>query len=461
MVGVNDHIVTSIWTGAPLHGGQGAQIQINKESLHQLAEGIKSEVKGRIEDAASYVEKSISVVQNESAQFNRRITQLQEMFQMLFEDLAGDPVFKGITTTGYIINSHIDRLIDLLNTSEEKCRVLNSILNSKPAEIIEHFTSTDISVESVFTSAKSYLKSLRHDVNELATGAQNIIRDEIPRVFKSEKHDFVDAIVGELEAHYSIIQDNKVTVNHQLTMYGEQIHTIADVFSTVDENSARYLDKKSNAIEILKSSPQKVRVSLKDSPYLVNRMSLKKLHVDNVHEVLKNKSTGILMPIIEVIRSTLRAIEVLFESAILEIKAATNIAIYGNPPSLFWGIFSDYDERVSVATKEARQPIEEMETVIEGLRIAMDRLMIGFPDMLSNFKSYIDTAIFMPNTFSNIRLYNVASSSTLDEIDLLFHDITHQLGREKGKAIDAALEISVSVLANIRILKEQVNRGTI
>jgi hypothetical protein len=113
-VGADDHIVTSIWTGAPLYGGQATQIQINEESLRQLAGGIKSEVKGRMDIAAGYVENSVSIVQDESAEFNRRITQLQEMFQMLFEDLAGDPIFKGITTTGYIIKSYIDKLIELL-----------------------------------------------------------------------------------------------------------------------------------------------------------------------------------------------------------------------------------------------------------------------------------------------------------------------------------------------------------
>jgi hypothetical protein len=102
-----------------------------------------------------------------------------------------------------------------------------------------------------------------------------------------------------------------------------------------------------------------------------------------------------------------------------------------------------------------------MESIIEGLRVAMDRLMMGLPDMLSNFKSYIDTAIFAPNKYSNIRLYNIASSSIFEEMDLLFNDITQQLGREKGKAIDGALEVSESVLTNIRILKEQIDRGTI
>ena len=124
-------------------------------------------------------------------------------------------------------------MIELLNTAEEKCRFLNRILNSKPAEIIEHITSTDISVDSIFAPAKVFLTNLRHDVNALASGAQNIIRNEIPELFKSKKHDFVDAIVGEFDAHYTIIQDNKVKVDNQLNVYGEQIRTIAEVLTSV------------------------------------------------------------------------------------------------------------------------------------------------------------------------------------------------------------------------------------
>jgi hypothetical protein len=303
--------------------------------------------------------------------------------------------------------------------------------------------------------------NLRYDVNELASSAQNIIHNEIPGIFKSKKHDFADAIVGELNAHYAIIQDNSMKVDSQVTMYGEQISTIADAFSSVDHNSSRYIEKKSNSIEILKNNQQKIMVSLKDSPYLENRMKLKELHVDLVHTILKNKSVAVLMPILVVIRGALRAIEGLLESAIFAIKATTNIAVYGNPVSIFWSIFTNYDEKVRDAAKEARRPIEEMESIIEGLRIVMDRLMMGLPDMLSNFKSYIDTAIFAPNKYSNIRLYNIASSSIFEEMDLLFNDITQQLGREKGKAIDGALEMSKSVLTNIRILKEQIDRGTI
>ena len=178
-------------------------------------------------------------------------------------------------------------------------------------------------------------------------------------------------------------------------------------------------------------------------------MKIKELHLDIVHAILKKKSTVVLMPILVVIRSTLRAIEGLLESAILAIKAATNIAIYGNPVSLLWGIFSDYDERVRAAAKEARQPIEEMEAVIEGFRIAMDRLMMGLPDMLSNFRSYIDTAIFMPSKYSNIRLYNIASSSIFDEMDLLLDNIHINWAWEKGKAIDGISNMLKTLLETI------------
>lgn len=205
-VGADSHIVTSIWTGIPLYGVSSTVIKINGESLNQLATGIENDVKGRLEIASDYLGNSISIVHDESAKFNQRLWNLQEKFQLMFERVAGEPMFKGITTTGYLINSCIDALINLLNIAEEKCRFLNVVLNSKPAELIEYITSTDISVESLFTPTRNYLKSLKYNVDELVGGARDIIQVDIPKIFKSGTTFFIDAVVGELDAHYSIIQ---------------------------------------------------------------------------------------------------------------------------------------------------------------------------------------------------------------------------------------------------------------
>ena len=459
-VGADSHIVTSIWTGIPLYGGSSTIIKINGYSLNQLATGIEKDVKGRLEMASDYLGNSISIVHDESAKFNQRLSNLQEKFQLMFESTAGEPMFKGITTTGYMIKSCIDALISLLNIAEEKCRFLNVVLNSKPAEVIEYITSTDISVESLFAPTRNYLRSLRYNVDELVFEAQDIIRKDIPKIFNSGTSTFIDAVVGELDAHYSIIQKNKGKMDGQLINYEKQIRFIAEAFNNVDNSSAEAIKTNSGFIKVMETEQNMVTVSLEESSYLKDEISLKEVHVNLVHAELKGKSMKVMVPLLFVIRGLLRSIEGTLEATIFAMKSSVNITLYGNPVSLVRSLFTDYDQRVKAAAKEARQPIEDMEEVLEGLRIAIDRLIAGLPEMLDDFKVYIDTAIFAPSKYSNVRLYNIAALAILDEMDLLFNDITLQLANEKGKAIDVSLEISQSVLKNIQVLKEQVDRGT-
>ena len=94
-----------------------------------------------------------------------------------------------------------------------------------------------------------------------------------------------------------------------------------------------------------------------------------------------------------------------------------------------------------------------METTVEGLRKGIGRMIVNLPEMLQNFKPYIDSAIFEPGKFEHVRLYNVSTLAILDEMELLFNDIIFQLSDEKAEAIEATLEISKSVLKNIQILK--------
>ena len=459
-VGADSHIVTSIWTGIPLYGGSSTIIKINRDSLNQLATGIEKDVKGRLEMASDYLGNSISIVHDESAKFNQRLSNLQEKFQLMFESIAGEPMFKGITTTGYMIKSCIDALISLLDLAEEKCRFLNVVLNSKPAELMEFITSTDISVESLFAPTRNYLRRLQYNVDELVFGAQDIIRKDIPKIFISGTSSFIDAVAGELDAHYSIIQKNKGKMDGQLINYEKQIRVIAEAFNNVDYSSAEAMRTNSNFIKIMETEQNMVTVSLEESSYLKDEISLKEVHVNLVHAELKGKSMKVMVPILFVIRGLLRSIEGTLEATIFAMKSTVNITLYGNPVSLVRGLFTDYDQKVKAAAKEARQPIEDMEEVIEGLRIAIDRLIVGLPEMLDDFKVYIDTAIFAPSKYSNVRLYNIAALAILDEMDLLFNDIILQMANEKGKAIDASLEMSQSVLKNIQILKEQVDRGT-
>ena len=101
-----------------------------------------------------------------------------------------------------------------------------------------------------------------------------------------------------------------------------------------------------------------------------------------------------------------------------------------------------YEERVRRAVQSALEPLEEMEVTVEGLRKGFGRMIANLPEMLNNFKPYIDTAIFEPGKYENVRLYNVSALAILDEMELLFNDIIYQLSNEKANAIEATLEIS-------------------
>ena len=107
-IGAADHIVTSIWTGSPLHGGTAEKIFIDHTHMTALANGIKDHVKGRMGLATGYLENSVSIVDDESARFSQRVTMLQVLFTQKLEETAGNPIFIGIAGTGYLIKACID-----------------------------------------------------------------------------------------------------------------------------------------------------------------------------------------------------------------------------------------------------------------------------------------------------------------------------------------------------------------
>ncbi|MGE7980524.1 SA1320 family protein [Psychrobacillus sp. NPDC093200] len=460
-IGADDHIVTSIWTGNPIYGGYTEKIEINQENMILLSNGIRDQVKGRITNVKEYIGNSVSIVEDENAKFSQRVTTLQEIFQQMLEEIAGDPVFKGIAETGAFIKAAIDDLIDLLNTAEDRCRILNSILNSKPAEIIEFITSTDISVETLFAPARDYLNQLKLDVDNLVTRAHNIMYKDIPELFRGGTDNFVDAVVGELDAHYNILKINKEEVYNQLTEYETQVNDIANSFINRDVSLADAIHMRSSPGDRVDAVQKTEIKTIQESSYLVVGMKIKEVQVQLAHNTIVTLGTTILSPILSILEVIALLIEAALTAIILAVKAAQNIGLYGNPIGLLMSLFTDYEQRVKSAVASALEPLIEMEVLMESLRIGFNRMNANLPEMLDNFKPYLDTAIFEPAKFENVRLYNVAALAILEEMELLFNEIIYQLADEKANAIEETLEVSKNVLGNLQILKEQVDRGTL
>lgn len=460
-IGADNHIVTSIWTGQPIYGGYSEKIEINQENMILLSNGIRDQVKGRITNVQEYISNSVSIVEDENAKFSQRVTTLQETFQQKLEEIAVDPLFKGIAETGAIIKAAIDDLIDLLNKAEDRCLILNSILNSKPAELIEFITSTDISVETLFAPARDYLNQLKQDVDHLVASAHNILYNEIPELFRGGTDNFIDAVVGELGAHYNILKINKEEVYNQLTEYETQVNDIANSFINRDVSLADAIHTGATPgvrVDAVKKTEIK---TIQESSYLVIGMKMKEVHVQLAHNTIVTVGTTILRPILSRLEQIVLFIEAALTAIILAVKAAQNIALYGNPISLLMSLFTDYEQRVRSAVASALEPLIEMEVLMESFRVGFNRMNANLPEMLDNFKPYLDTAIFEPSKFENVRLYNVATLAILDEMELLFNEIIYQLADEKANAIEETLEVSKNVLGNLQILKEQVDRGTL
>lgn len=272
---------------------------------------------------------------------------------------------------------------------------------------------------------------------------------------------FVDAIVGELNAHYSIVHKNKEAVYNQLTNYETQVKDIATSMFNKDQNLGSSIQSGKSLADGVDTIQKTEIMNIDTSPYLTIGMKIKEIQVELAHKQITSLVTTIVHPIVDRIYTVALMIESAVSAIIFSVKAALNVGLYGNPISLLISIFTDYEEKVKAAVNNALVPLEEIETIAETVRMGSGSLSANLPEMLQNFKPYLDTAIFEPGKFDDVRLYNISTLAILDEMELLFNDIIFQLSGEKAKAIEATLEISKNVLNNIQLLKEQVNRGTL
>lgn len=86
--------------------------------------------------------------------------------------------------------------------------------------------------------------------------------------------------------------------------------------------------------------------------------------------------------------------------------------------------------------------------------------MFQFPSLVSNFRPYLDQAIFNATSYANVQLYNLSAFAILREMEMTFTDVVTQLGQNKANAIEALCDVSQKVNSNMGILGEQVDRGT-
>ncbi|WP_370221709.1 SA1320 family protein [Cytobacillus sp.] len=459
-VDADAHIVSSIWTGVPLYGSHSDRIEINKENLDLLASSLQNHVTERLNLAHEYLGNSVAIVDDEANRYYERLSRLQKIFEEMFENLISEPLFMGITSISNRLTAEIDHLVSLLNVAESHAKSLNYILNSPPAELLEHIFRTNVSVESIFNEIRSFLYDLKADVQDLSKSLIRIISNKIPELFEGGKELWYDAVVSELKAHYGIVNNNRDKLLSHISEYQKQVQDVAANFHDRDLSlgqSIRSKSSHSNSISVQGTNTYK----LEDSPYMELRMKIKEFQMDTAYTAFTRSTHALLLPLLHKAWVITLNIENALELLSSTIKGATKFALDYTIPGKLFGLFSDFDDKIRNSVNNALEPLDEFAGTIEGIRKGLDRLMAEYPTLLENFRPYVETAIFNNSGYYNVHLYNLASIAILREMEMLFDDVVYQLGNHKAEAIDALCEVSKKVKNNMGILYEQVDRGTI
>lgn len=329
-------------------------------------------------------------------------------------------------------------------------------------EIVEQISHVNIDALHLFERAKGYINQIEKQIDELTNGFSYIIHEKIPELFKGGTDLFYDAVVGEMDAHYQIINRNYKKVSEQLVEFKQQVQDVAVTFANRDQALANAITLKSGFTQEAGSIQKTNHYSLEPSKYMPLNMRIKQIKLDIEFKSLKKVLQGMTFPLLETIRGTLAMFEFVLETASSMIKNVTGtIGIYGKLTSALLNLFTNYENRIRELTRQTIAPLDEAAETVRGVKNGVDRLIARFPGLIDSLRPYIDSALFDQDDYLNIHLYNTAAINILKDMETLFKDIVFQLSNEKGLAIDALCQVSKDLLNNMSILEQQVQRVTL
>jgi hypothetical protein len=457
-VDAHSHVVSSIWTGHPLYGGRSERIDLNVDTIRMLSDAIDTSVLERLDLAQTYIGHSVDIIAHESDSYNDRLNTIREVYQGSLESIVEDGLFRGIRFANSVFKQILQGLHLLLNNIETACSSLNSVLDSPPVALIEFITKKTIDVETIFAELRNYLYSLEETVDEFIVAVEDTLLNKIEDVFKAGQEKFHDAVVGELESHFQYVQQNYQHMTTQVDEFGNQVDQVAVAFEKIDKSVASAISHHSGVTEVDKIQST-TDYEMEDSPYLLNYMKFKSLHLDKSMEEFKLGTSLLLIPIVTNLIQKVSLIEAAGKSAVVIINGVKNVHLYGNPGGLVLSLFTNYDDKVKEKVDVALKPLEEMNETVEGVRIGLQKFLTNYPVVVDNLRPYIDSALFNDSGYYNIHIYNSAATSILKDMQLLFDDIVFQLSDHEAEAITVLHDVSSSVKTNMSILEEQIERA--
>lgn len=459
-IAADEHIVTSIWTGEPLYGGNGSgQIKINKANLDTLVDGLGSQVLDRLKHAINYIQNANEIVSAEKAQRARRLAKLEKQFENILEDGFGNsPLFKGIATGGYMIESVLDHLEQRLLTAEIYCRSVEKAMFSPPGKIAPFVSVKDLGISGMFNQALRYVHDLRRHFDQFGCNASKIVKQEIPRLLANEATGLVDTVVDEFYKHEAMVGKNNQKLYHQIEAYRRQVRQVGKSFQATDSAVAAGIR---NGISPSKQiSVQSAEVqpfdSSNDLPY---KTKTKAIQVNYAKSELGIMLQVEVTPVVTIIYTALTALEGILVSISTSMKIASHAIWYTSIPAMLIGLFTDWDDRLKRKIGSATKTLDEIVETLHSMLKGVGNLQAYLPNLVSAYVPFIENAVFNNGRYADVITYNGAAAGSLEELELLFKDIVRQLSDQQAKSITALESQSKMILKNIKLLRADVQCG--
>lgn len=450
-VGVDDHIITSLWTGVPLYGSPSKKIDVNHNSMNTLAHSLRGKLIQRADLARVYIDKANEIAAHEHEQVNKRVSELQKSFYHIYHVTSGMSWHDKLAEKASGPQTIVEQLGELVRIVQKKTRILEKLRHDDSPEYEADITSH---LQHLFTPLRDRLTRVKKSIDKYMFTKQIVIERDIPDLIKNGDGFYTDAVASELINFYSILSCNMERILDQMKNFKTQVETSAEALKekemTADENKP-YITAGD-----FESMQQTGIVSLESSPYLKERMKIKKQQVDRAYEKICAIVTERLRPILQETSENL----FLLDKDLAELVGSVQSILHFQenmlkPSSAFLGDA----EKIDDAIQDIINPIRDIQLIVKGLEKAFIRLIDQQPELMEQFKRHIDAAVFAPSEYSNIRLYNIACSSIIDEMEILFKDITFQLSDGEDASVQGSRKMAQGIEESIKTISKQVERG--
>ncbi|MBM7539867.1 SA1320 family protein [Amphibacillus cookii] len=458
-IAADDHIVTSLWTGLPLYGERSERIKINAESLLMLAAGLETSVADRLELSHTYLGNAVDIVKDVGEQMTERTSQLQTTFEDLVEQEAGHSFFTGIASLGTKAKNETSYLFNLLDEAELESNLLSNVLDSPPGKLFDFLITKSLNVFQLFREMSGGLWSFSSGIEELTTAFDTVIHQTLPELLQDTLRR-KDAVVEKLDTHYEMVLDNSQRLHDQLDRLGAQVSQTAENFTGRDFQIATSIQHQTNAITDLVKIPTLDPYYFEDNDVMEDEKALKDQQADLAYTFLSEQVSNLIAPILSGLSVAALLVELRAQSIARMVRGTSEFFFKMTVPGAIISVFTDYDDKVRDYICKTLAPLDELEATIKGVRLGVNRLRDNFPELLANFRPYIENAIFANHSYADVYAYNGAAIAILKEMQRLFDDIVYQLGGHEAHAIEALTLNAVRMKNNMGMLQEQVERVT-